>query len=730
MRKSGMFRYFAAAAFCAVAVLAAEERPPRHDPPGQLFRWAPMAQASRSIVVNLATNLHLAFDADLCRIHTIWRGGPLNLWGPPYSHSKSPFICDFEGQTVCSFPQVPPSVSTAPGQVRYLGMSATNGFSVRYSVAGAEVSESIAGAENRGAWQITRKFSLSPNGPAFDLRVCADALGTTGKRGAIARGKNGALLFHVEGDAEWEVRSEPMNYWEERITEEGTEKGNPSTHQLGAETWLYARFPAGARAATITFGSTMEPLAASFVPEPALRTFPPAPPIRRQSGDRFYRIEHFPMPKEAELIVTGMDALPNGDLAICTWLGEVFVVRGATGAVEKAEYRRIARGLNEPLGLAVRGKAIYVAQKGELTRLTDTDEDGELDRFDCVNAGWGYSGNYHSYTFGPVILPDGDFFMFITGQRGRADLLYQGYGLRIDGRSGELTPWCDGLRVPHGFGLFRGDVFITDNQGNWIGACKLNHIQQGRFYGFPSSAPSPRGPRQAEEVAPPALWFPRALSPSTSGFAEVLDDRFGPFRGQMMIGDFQNAIVMRACLEKVNGQWQGAVFPFAKGFLSGVNRLVMNLDGKLYVGGGKRTWSTAAPSEFSLERVSFTGQIPFEVKTAKARANGFELSFAKPLDPETAKDPESYLVKQFTYEYHEEYGSPEFDHDGKPGNTTLKVRTAQLSEDGLSVALEIEGLQAGYVTSIQAAVSSADGEELRNDTLYYTLNEMPKQSSP
>ena len=49
---------------------------------------------------------------------------------------------------------------------------------------------------------------------------------------------------------------------------------------------------------------------------------------------------------------------------------------------------------------------------------------------------------------------------------------------------------------------------------------------------------------------------------SASGLATIADDRFGPFQGQMLVGEFQNASVVRVALEKVNGQWQGAVFPF------------------------------------------------------------------------------------------------------------------------------------------------------------------------
>ena len=75
---------------------AAPKKPqllPTFDPPDQLFRMAPMPQSSRSIVVPLSKTIHLAFDTELCRIHTVWKGGPLKLFGPCYHGGKRPFIC-------------------------------------------------------------------------------------------------------------------------------------------------------------------------------------------------------------------------------------------------------------------------------------------------------------------------------------------------------------------------------------------------------------------------------------------------------------------------------------------------------------------------------------------------------------------------------------------------------------------------------------------------------------
>src|SRR5262249_41361134 len=162
--------------------------------------------------------------------------------------------------------------------------------------------------------------------------------------------------------------------------------------------------------------------------------------------------------------ITGMDWLPNGDLAVCTWLGEIYRVENATGDVRKATYKRFASGLSEPLGLAVSNGEIFVVQKGELTRVLDTDHDGIADRYDCINSSWGYSGNYHSFSFGPLITPEQDFLVFITGQRGLYDLPYQGWALRISSDGEEVKPFCSGLRVPHGCGFYgpAHEVFVTD----------------------------------------------------------------------------------------------------------------------------------------------------------------------------------------------------------------------------------------------------------------------------
>jgi hypothetical protein len=89
------------------------------------------------------------------------------------------------------------------------------------------------------------------------------------------------------------------------------------------------------------------------------------------------------------------------------------------------------------------------------------------------------------------------------------------------------------------------------------------------------------------EFNPPAIGFPyNKMGQSASG---ILNDstagKFGPFANQLFVGDQTWSTVMRVCLEKVNGVYQGACFPFREGFGSGTLSLEMDASGVMLVGG-------------------------------------------------------------------------------------------------------------------------------------------------
>ena len=463
--------------------------------------------------------------------------------------------------------------------------------------------------------------------------------------------------------------------------------------------------------------------------------------------DDYYKLVTLPIPEGIILEVGGMAVLPDGQLAVSTRRGEIWLIKNPymAGGV-RPQFQRFAHGLHEPLGLAYRDGVFYSAQRGELTRLRDVDGDGRADRYETVYS-WPLEGNYHEYSYGPLIRPDGT--MIVTLNLGWVDYgaslsEWRGWMLEIT-PDGEMTPMATGMRSPAGFGFdVDGEVFFGENQGDWIGSGYITHVERGDFLGHPAGlrwTDLPGSPltlkpedvpdtgRPMVEVAPgvpglkpPAVWLPHTvMGISTSGIlADTTGGAFGPFAGQLFVGDQGQSKVMRVFLEKVNGVYQGAAFPFREGFSSGVLRMVWGNDGSMFVGMTNRGWGSTGPEPFGVQRLEWTGRMPFEVKSVEARPDGFELTFTKPVDPELASDPSSYHVTGFTYRYHSTYGSPIINRE------TARVRGVEVSDNGLHARIVVDGLRKGYIHELKmTSLRSADDEPLLHDTAYYTLNEIP-----
>jgi azurin len=116
----------------------------------------------------------------------------------------------------------------------------------------------------------------------------------------------------------------------------------------------------------------------------------------------------------------------------------------------------------------------------------------------------------------------------------------------------------------------------------------------------------------------------------------------------------------------------------------------------------------------------WNGETPFEMKTIEAQPDGFKISFTQPVDVKSAKDVASYAVKNFTYQYHHNYGSPVINQ----GNCAIKA--IEVSADRLSVRLVVDSLKLGYIHEIRAeGVLSNQKNTLLHSLGYYTLNQIP-----
>ncbi len=469
---------------------------------------------------------------------------------------------------------------------------------------------------------------------------------------------------------------------------------------------------------------------------------------RAAAENDYYRMSSIPIPESVVLEVGGLETLPDGRLAVATRRGEIWIVENPSGANGgRPHFTRFAQGLHEALGLSYRDGALYTAQRSELTRLRDMDGDGKADRFETVYS-WPLSGNYHEYSFGPVFSPKGD--MIVTLNLawvgyGDSFVKWRGWMLQIDPK-GVMTPFAAGFRSPSSFGYnLDGDLFYSENQGDWVGSGGITHVETGDFVGNPMSLkwsgepgspvtltksdipdtgePKFEAAKRVPHLKTPAVWFPHAiLGISTSAIlVDSTRGGFGPFAGQLFVGDEGQSKIMRVFLEKVNGVYQGVVFPFREGFASGVFREVWGKDGSMYVGQTSRGWAATGKSPYGLQRLVWTGAMPFEAHRVEARPDGFEVTFTSPVDRAIAEQPSSYAVTSFIYKYHHIYGSPVINQ------MTHAIRAVVISPDGRSARLLVDSLREGYIFELKmAGVRSASGAPLLHDFGYYTLNQIPR----
>ncbi len=470
--------------------------------------------------------------------------------------------------------------------------------------------------------------------------------------------------------------------------------------------------------------------------------------VNVQKEADFYNILTVPIPENIKLEVGGMAFLPDDALAVCTRRGEVWIISNPYMKNGQAPtYHLFAQGLHEALGLNYINGDLYATQRSELTRLRDLNGDGTADEYKTVYS-WPLAGNYHEFSYGPVLDKEGNMALTLNlawvGDHGESLSKWHGWMIKVS-PDGKMTPFAAGMRSPAAFALNdKGDMFYAENQGDWVGSGSITHVAEGDFVGNPASLvwsglpesnvklkkdeiPDTNEPKydvaqRVPGLKPPSVWFPHTiLGISTSGILNYsANGKMGPFEGQLFVGDQGQSKIMRVYLEQVKGVYQGIVFPFREGFSSGILRMNWGSDGSMFVGMTSRGWGSTGRAPYGLQRLSWNGKTPFEMKTVQAKPDGFEIEFTQPVDAATARDAASYTIGSFTYQYHHNYGSPVINQGSCP------IKAIAVSPDGLKVRLVVDSLRLGYIHEINAeGVLSAERNALLHHVGYYTLNQLP-----
>ncbi|MGJ8681809.1 DUF7133 domain-containing protein [Paraglaciecola sp.] len=449
-----------------------------------------------------------------------------------------------------------------------------------------------------------------------------------------------------------------------------------------------------------------------------------------------YSIETITTPKDVRFHATGLDTNKQGHVYVATRFGDVWALKNDT-------WTKFADGLHEPTGLMCDDDgSIVVGQKPELTRLVDLDKDGVADDYIRVADGWEFHDNYHEFNFAPVKDKAGNYYGTLNLGHGVPDALklgamdsgggYRGWAYKVS-PDGKFTPFASGLRSPAGLGMSpNNEMFYTDNQGDWVETSKLHLLEEGKFYGHPVTLrddpnfgldkvrENKSNFKMFDEMREkPVVWIPHLEVANSPGNPEwdVSKGKFGPFEGQIFIGDQTQSNIFRVMLDKVKGKYQGAVINFIDGFQSGNIRLDFDNQGQLWVGQTARGWGAKGGKPFGLQKVVWNGETPFELLDMKLTAKGFKLSFTQALSDKNVL-AKHFKVHEYNYKYTSRYGSD------KHNTKDLTVKNVTLSEDKKSAEIELD-LTADKVVVVDfSSLRNVSKEKPSVTKVYYTLNQL------
>lgn len=434
-------------------------------------------------------------------------------------------------------------------------------------------------------------------------------------------------------------------------------------------------------------------------------------------GDRSapYAVDQLSLPFEnpygALFFVSGLDLFPNGDLAVCTLHGDVWIVSGVDEELKQLRWRRFATGLFQPLGLRIVDGAVYVLGRDQITRLADLDGDAFADRYECFHNTYETSPGGHDYVA-----------CLETDAAGNFYFLHATQGLLKVGRDGAgLETIATGFRNPNGLGVFPdGAVTVAPQEGEWTPSSAIVQVQPGGHYGYGGPKFSPERPLGYD---PPLCWIPRFVDNSGGGQVWAPKRDWGPLSDAPLHLSYGQCRVQLVLRERVGETVQGGVVPLPMEFRSGVMRgRVHPTRPELFVG-GLRGWVSAAVDDGCLCRIRWTGR-PLNVPVAvRTWSNGLSVRFAEPLEPAAAEDPDRYSLTAWNYRYSAAYGSADY----RPGDANAvgreewSIASATLADDGRTVFLEVPDLKPVMQAALEYRIKSADGEGLRNG-IYSTIH--------
>ncbi|HEV8544140.1 MAG TPA: cytochrome c, partial [Verrucomicrobiae bacterium] len=446
------------------------------------------------------------------------------------------------------------------------------------------------------------------------------------------------------------------------------------------------------------------------------------------SATNAYVVDNIPLPFEnpwrRNVRLADLAFFQDGRAAVVTFDGDVWIVFGLKGGLEKIEWRRFASGLHEPQSLAIRDGEIFVFDRNGLWHLRDTDGNGEADVHELFSNASAQTAETREYAQAMKLAPDGSFIIGKAGIQMNTIGKDNGKIMRVsrDGRTATMIGY--GFRSPYlGVHPKTGLITASDQQGYYVPTTPLHVVRDQQFYGFlPSIVPKEKYPAP---IADPITWIPYPINASGGNQVWLVGAEMGPLNDELIHFGYYRPEIFHVLLNRRTPRLQAAVVSITHDLdFSPFDGAVSPVDHQLYFT-GFQIFGTVAKLSSGLGRLRYTGRPSTLPREVAPMDKGILLRFDLELDEKQATDPANFSAERWNLKRTFNYGSPHFKLDGSKGQDALIPSSAYLSKDRKSVFVGIPEMKTAMQMRMGWAMTARNGMKLEQNA-YFTPYELAR----
>jgi hypothetical protein len=430
-------------------------------------------------------------------------------------------------------------------------------------------------------------------------------------------------------------------------------------------------------------------------------------------------------PWQSIMRIGAFDFLPDGKgAALCTWNGDVWTVTGLAAKPSTLQWKRIASGLFQPLGLKIVRGDIYVTCRDQITVLRDHNGDGESDFIECFNNDAQVTEHFHEFAMGLQTDDAGNFYYAKSACHAKPAIVPQhGTLLRVSADGTKTDILANGFRAANGVCINPdGTFFVTDQEGHWTPKNRINRVvPDGGFHGNMLGYSAVTDTRDSA-MRQPLCWITNDKDRSPAELVWVPKGVWGNLSGTLLNTSYGYGRLYAVPHESVDGIWQGGMVELPiPDFPTGIMRARFHpAEGQLYAAGCS-VWASNCQTSGGFYRIRHhqkPARLPLAVH---ARADGLAITFSEPLDAKSASDSNRFQFKTWHLKRSKNYGSNHLDE-----------KTAEISRSSLldpkTVLLEIKDFAPTQCYELSYELIDATGEEFSGN-LHGTIHQLRQASA-